>query len=86
MLNGDIVGFGCKLQPGAPAQSTAAAEYLAIVDALNAVIWLRAFLLELNITIKEPILFREDNEACIQMATNFMITKRTTVILKLVYM
>ena len=77
MLNGDIVDFGCKLQPGAPAQSTAAAEYRAIVDALNATIWLRAFLLELGITINEPILFREDNEACIQMATNFMTTKRT---------
>ena len=55
-LNGDVVDFGCKLQPGAPAQSTAAAEYRAIVDALNAVIWLRSFLLELGIHIQEPIL------------------------------
>ena len=77
ILNGDVVDFGCKLQPGAPAQSTAAAEYRAITDALNAVIWLRSFLSELGIKIREPILFREDNEACIQMSTNFMTTKRT---------
>ena len=77
MLNGDNVDFGCKLQPGAPAQSTAAAEYRAILDALNAVIWLRSFLKELGISIQEPVLFREDNEACIQMSTNFMTSKRT---------
>ena len=26
MLNGDVVDFGCRLQPGEPAQSTAVAE------------------------------------------------------------
>ena len=40
MLNGDVIDFGCKLQAGVPAQSTAAAEYRAVTDACNAVIWL----------------------------------------------
>ena len=76
-LNGDIVDYGCKLQPGVPAQSTAAAEYRAITDALNSVIWIRSFLSELGISIREPVLFREDNQACIQMSTNFSTTKRS---------
>ena len=37
-LNGDLVDFGCKLQPGVPSQSTAVAEYKAVTDACNAVI------------------------------------------------
>ena len=76
-INGDLVDFGCKLQPGVPAQSTAAAEYRAITDACNAVIWIRAFFKELGLSVVEPILFYEDNEACINMATNYMTTKRT---------
>ena len=27
--------------------------------------------------LREPILFREDNQACIQIATNYMTTRRT---------
>ena len=76
-LNGDLVDFLCKLQPGVPAQSTAAAEYRAVTDACNAVIWLRSFLKEIGIRVAEPILFHEDNEACINMSTNYMTTKRS---------
>ena len=60
-----------------PAQSTAASEYRTVLEACNAVIWLRSSLAELGIQIEEPILFREDNQACINMSTNFMTTKRT---------
>ena len=76
-LNGDVVDFDCKLQPGVPAQSTAIAEYRAVTGACNAVIWLRSFLRELGISIQEPVLFHEDNEACINNSTNYMTTKRT---------
>ena len=76
-LNGDVVDFGCKLQHGVPAQSTSDAEYRAITDACNALIWIRSCLLELGIEIQEPVLFREDNQATVSMATNFMTTKRT---------
>jgi hypothetical protein len=76
-LNGDVIDFDCKLQPGVPAQSTAISEYRAVTAACNAVIWLRTFLNELGISIREPVLFHEDNEACINNATNFMTTKRT---------
>ena len=76
-LNGDPIIFNCKLQPGAPAQSTAVAEYRAITRACNALIWLRSCLHELNMELEEPILFREDNQAAMSMSTNFMTTKRT---------
>ena len=76
-LNGDTIDFGCKLQPGAPAQSTAVAEYRSVTDACNAIIWLRACLKQLGIQLHEPVLFKEDNEACINMSTNYMTTKRT---------
>ena len=76
-LNGDVVDFDCKLQPGVPSQSTAIAEYRAVTGACNAVIWLRSYLRELGISIREPVLFHEDNEACINTATNYMTTKRT---------
>ena len=77
VLNGDVIDFNCNLQPGVPAQSTAAAEYRTIVGACNDVIWLRSFLNELGIQIDEPVLFREDNQACVTMATNFVTNKRT---------
>ena len=76
-LNGDPIVFDCKLQPGAPAQSSSVAEYRAITRACNALIWLRSCLKELNMELHEPVLFREDNMAAISMATNFMTTKRT---------
>lgn len=76
-LNGDVVDFRCKLQHGVPAQSTSDAEYRAITDACNSVIWIRSCLLELGIELQEPVLFREDNQAAISMATNYMTTKRT---------
>merc|ERR1711907_743584 len=76
-LNGDLVNFGCKLQPGVPAQSTSVAEYRAITTACNALIWMRSCLHELGMQLHEPVLFREDNQATISMATNFMTTKRT---------
>ena len=75
-LNDDVIDFDCKLQPGAPAQSTAVSEYRAVTSACNSVIWLRSFLKELGIKINEPVLFHEDNEACINNATNYMTTKR----------
>ena len=77
MLNGDPVTYDCKLQQGAPAQSTAVAEYRAITRACNTLIWLRSCLAELGIQLQEPVLFHEDNEAAISMSTNFMTTKRT---------
>ena len=76
-LNGDPVYYGCKLQPGVPAQSTSGAEYRAITAACNALIWMRSCLNELGMELEEPVLFREDNQAAISMATNYMTSKRT---------
>lgn len=69
-LNGDVVDYGCKLQPGVPVQSTSTAEYRAINYACNQLIWLRSCLKELGIRLAEPVLFHEDNESCISMSTN----------------
>ena len=77
LLNGDPVSYDCKLQEGAPAQSTAVAEYRAITRACNALIWLRSCLRELKIELQEPVIFHEDNQAAIGMSTNYMTTKRT---------
>ena len=76
-LNGDLITYDCKLQSGVPAQSTAIAEYRAVTDACNKLIWLRSCLNELGIELEEPVLFREDNEACINLSTNYMTTKRS---------
>ena len=76
-LNGDPINFGCQLQPGVPAQSSSAAEYRAITRACNALIWLRSCLNELGMELHEPVLFHEDNQATISMATNYITSKRT---------
>ena len=76
-LNGDNVDFKARLQPGVPAQSTAIAEYRSVTDACNAIIAIRSYLHGLGMQLKEPVLFREDNQACINIATNYMTTKRT---------
>ena len=55
-LNGDVIDYDCKLQSGVPAQSTAVAEYRAATAACNAVTWLRSFLKELGIFIREPVI------------------------------
>ena len=76
-LNGDPINFNCQLQSGAPAQSSSAAEYRAITKACNALIWLRSCLADLGIQLHEPVLFHEDNQAAISMATNYVTSKRT---------
>ena len=76
-LNGNLLSFKSKLQPGVPAQSSTAAEYRALSDALNEVIWIVMVLKELGIKVRKPIMFREDNEATIKLSENNMASARS---------
>jgi len=56
--------------------STAESEYVAATEACKAIVWLRNTLQELNIAQTVPTTMFEDNQACIHMAANRMITGR----------
>ena len=62
-LNGNLLSYKCKLQPGVPSQSSTEAEYRALSDALNEVIWIVMLLKEIGIKVRTPINFKEDNQA-----------------------
>jgi hypothetical protein len=56
--------------------STAESEYVAATEACKTVVWLRNTLNELRIAQTLPTKIFEDNQACIHMASNRMITGR----------
>ena len=75
-LNGNLISYKSKLQPGVPSQSSTEAEYRALADALNETIWIVMVLRELGIEVETPIQFREDNEATIKLGENKMSSRR----------
>ena len=76
-LNGNILSYKSKLQPGVPAQSTTESEYRALSDALNEVIWITMVLNELGIPFEKPIEILEDNEGAIKLGENKMSSSRS---------
>jgi transposase InsO family protein len=56
--------------------STAEAEYVAATEATKELTWLRNLLTELGIKQPNPSIIHEDNQACIRMATNPVISAR----------
>ena len=64
-LNGNLLAYKSKLQPGVSAQSTTEAEYRTLSAALNEVIWITMVLEEIGIKVQQPICIKEDNEATI---------------------
>ena len=54
-LNGNLLAYKSKLQPGVPAQSSTEAEYRALSAALNELIWITMVLKELGIQVQKPI-------------------------------
>ena len=56
--------------------STAEAEYVAATDAAKDVLWLRNFLQELGFQQQAPSLLYEDNQACVAMVNNHVVTGR----------
>ena len=59
-----------------PAKSTAEAEYISLSDAITDSIWLKNLAKEIDFDFKDSII-HEDNQACIQIAKNPIITQRT---------
>ena len=76
-INGNLLSYKSKLQPGAPAQSSTEAEYRALSAALNEVIWIMMVLEEIGIRVKKPISIKEDNEATIKLGENNMASARS---------
>ena len=76
-LNGNLLSYKSKLQPGVPSQSSSEAEYRALSDALNEVIWITMVLKEIGIKVTTPIEFKEDNEATIKLGQNKMASARS---------
>ena len=76
-LNGNLLSYKSKLQPGVPAQSTTEAEYRALSAALNEVIWIVMVLKEIGIKVRKPIRIMEDNEATIKLGQNNMASARS---------
>ena len=75
-LNGNLLSYKSKLQPGVPSQSSSEAEYRALSEALNETIWILMVLREIGIKVQTPIKFMEDNQAAIKLGQNKMVSAR----------
>jgi hypothetical protein len=71
----NLISWKSKLHP-CIALSTAESEYIAATEVCKVVVWLRNILDELKISQRGPTLIYEDNQACIQMASQRMVTGR----------
>ena len=76
LLNGAAVSWKSKAQK-AVALSTAEAEYVAFCEASREVMYLRSVLGEIGYAQRQPTVIYEDNQPCIQIATNPMTVTRT---------
>ena len=56
--------------------STAEAEFVAAAEAVKDLLWLRNFLAELGFPQLHPSQLFEDNQACVAMVTNHVVTGR----------
>ena len=56
--------------------STAEAEYIAATECAKDVLWLRNFLIELGFPMSRPSALYEDNQACVTMVNNHVVTDR----------
>ena len=56
--------------------STAEAEYIAATEATKDVVWVRNFLAELGFRQTQPSKLFEDNQACVAMVNNHVVTGR----------
>ena len=56
--------------------STAESEYIAATQAMKSALWLSNMLAELRHTRSSPVAMYEDNQTCIRMATNPVVSVR----------
>ena len=59
------------------ALSTGEAEYISLCDAAKMASWIRQLFCELGFEQKQPTVIFEDNQACIKMAENPVVSQRT---------
>ncbi len=76
LYNGCPVTWKSKRQ-SVPAKSTAEAEYISLSEAITDAIWLKNLADEMDFKVKDPQIIHEDNQACIQIAENPVITQRS---------
>lgn len=75
VLNGAPISWSSKRQC-VVSLSTAESEYIALAHGVQEAVWLRQFLLELNVDFKEIKIF-VDNQAAIKLASNSECHKRS---------
>ena len=73
--NGCLISWKSKRQ-NFPAKSTAEAEYIALSDAITDGLWLKNLATEIDINFNKATV-HEDNNPCLQIAKNPIITQRT---------
>jgi hypothetical protein len=76
MLFGGPISWRSKKQP-VVSLSTTEAEYKAVVEAGQELMWLRTILSDLRIATNDPITIFNDNQGCISLATNPVFRART---------
>ena len=77
MMNGGCISWRSKKQRTVALSSTEA-EYMALTEAVQEAIWLKAFLCELGeMSINEAVKIHEDNQGSIALAKNPECHKRT---------
>ena len=75
MLNGGAIIFRSLIQKS-QALSTAEAEYMALCSATQDAVFLSSMLRELGMSLNEPVLMLEDNQACIQAVSKDMASPK----------
>ncbi len=75
MYNGAAVAWRSKLQP-VVALSTTEAEYIALADGVQQVIYLQNLALFVGVDVQSTVVF-EDNQPCLHLATNASATARS---------
>ena len=76
LMYGYVVAWASRLQPTV-ALSTIEAEYIALCDVTQEVMFLRQLLTELSLVLKHPTSMMEDNKGCISFAKNNMATHKS---------
>ena len=75
-VGGNVISFKSQRQP-LVTLSTTEAEYVALCSTVQEVCWLRQVLDDIGFTQEGPTVIHEDNQGCIMLSTNDIISKRT---------
>jgi hypothetical protein len=75
-MNGGCISWRSKRQPTV-AMSTTESEYMALSEATQEAIWLKALLQELKHFHQPSVILHEDNQGCIAISKNPEHHKRT---------